>query len=136
MTIGDLAGVARVPPRTIRFYEARQLLPAPRRSASGYRLYGPADLKRLTLIRRFRSLGFSLAEVRQLLRLAEHERCHSFLGEVARSMVRRLGEVEQTIERLQKTREELQTSLAGLSQRTGGDCRQAGLDVDCPCLGT
>src|SRR6266511_1646719 len=95
MTIGELVTCARVPPRTIRFYEAKRLLPSPRRSSHGYRLYGPEDLRRLTLLRRFRTLGFSLAEVRQLLRLAEHAGCHSFLGEVAQSMAQKLGEVEE-----------------------------------------
>ena len=70
MTIGQLASASRVPPRTIRFYEAKRLLPSPRRAPSGYRLYGSDDLKRLRLIRRARSLGFSLTEVGELLRLA------------------------------------------------------------------
>ncbi|MGH2587656.1 MAG: MerR family transcriptional regulator [Dehalococcoidia bacterium] len=135
MTIGELATCARVPPRTIRFYEAKRILPMPRRSPSGYRLYGRDDLRRLTLIRRFRALGFSLAEVQQLIHLAEHEGCHSFLGQVAHSMVRKLGEVEEMIERLQRTRQELEASVTSLSQRTGGDCQQTGLEIECPCLG-
>ena len=56
---------------TIRFYERVRLLPEPARSAGGYRLYGLAHLKRLTFVRRARSLGFTLEEVRRLLRLAD-----------------------------------------------------------------
>ena len=78
MTIGDLAKVAGVPPGTIRFYESKGILPSPSRSASGYRLYGPDDLKRLSLVRRAHSLGFSLTEVGNLIRLAQHEQCDSF----------------------------------------------------------
>lgn len=127
MTIGELAAAAGVPARTIRFYEARRLLPAPRRSPSGYRLYGEEDLRRLTLLRQFRSLGFSLAEVGRLLRLAEHERCRSFRGEVARSMTRKLAEVEELLDRLMRVRHELDASISILKQDAGGDCQQAGL---------
>lgn len=56
---------------TIRYYERIGLLPAPVRSASGYRRYGLEHLKRLTFVRRARDLGFTLNEIRQLLRLAD-----------------------------------------------------------------
>jgi MerR family mercuric resistance operon transcriptional regulator len=56
---------------TIRYYEKIGLLPAPPRSEGGYRLYGENHLKRLTFIRRSRELGFTLDEVRGLLRLVD-----------------------------------------------------------------
>ena len=59
---------------TIRYYERAGLLPLPTRSAGGYRLYGTTHLKRLNFVRRARALGFSLAEVRKLLRLADQKR--------------------------------------------------------------
>jgi DNA-binding transcriptional MerR regulator len=59
---------------TIRFYERARLLPAPARSPGGYRLYGDQHLKRLTFIRRARSLGFSIDGVRTLLKLADEEK--------------------------------------------------------------
>jgi MerR family transcriptional regulator, mercuric resistance operon regulatory protein len=59
---------------TIRYYERAGLLPLPARSAGGYRLYGTTHLKRLNFVRRARALGFSLAEVRKLLRLADQKR--------------------------------------------------------------
>src|SRR5258707_15691246 len=49
-------------------------LPAPTRSPGGYRLYGSAHLKRLIFIRRARTLGFSIGEVRTLLRLADERK--------------------------------------------------------------
>jgi MerR family transcriptional regulator, mercuric resistance operon regulatory protein len=51
---------------TIRYYERIGLLPFPARSAGGYRLYGDEHLKRLTFVRRARTLGFSIDEVRVL----------------------------------------------------------------------
>jgi len=56
---------------TIRYYERIGLLPRPGRSASGYRRYGLEHLKRLALGRRARDLGFTLDEIRRLLRLAD-----------------------------------------------------------------
>jgi len=56
---------------TIRYYERIGLLPAPSRSASGYRRYGLEHLKRLRFVRRARDLGFTLDEIRRLLRLAD-----------------------------------------------------------------
>lgn len=58
---------------TIRFYEKIGVLRRPRRTESGRRVYGPAEIARLTFICRARELGFSLGEVRGLLGLAEEK---------------------------------------------------------------
>src|SRR6516164_9728627 len=69
LTIGRLAKEAGVNLETVRYYERRGLLQRPPRSASGYRLF-PADAaRRLRFIRRAQELGFSLAEIRELLSL-------------------------------------------------------------------
>ena len=65
-TIGALAQAAGVNLETIRFYERSGLLPAPQRSAAGYRHYQAMDVRRLRFIRRGRELGFSLEEIRSL----------------------------------------------------------------------
>ncbi len=54
---------------TIRYYEKVGLLPAPQRSANGYRVYSPELVQRLQFILRARELGFSLEEVKALLGL-------------------------------------------------------------------
>ena len=56
---------------TIRYYERIGLLEKPARSASGYRLYGPRDVQHLHFIRQARALGFTIDEIRELLRLSE-----------------------------------------------------------------
>lgn len=67
MTIGQLADAAGVNLETVRYYERRGLLPEPPRTAAGYRQYGPGELWRLRLIGRAKRLGFTLAEIGQLL---------------------------------------------------------------------
>ena len=70
-TIGSLSKGTGCKIETIRYYERIGLLPKPPRSQGGHRLYEEAHLKRLTLIRRSRELGFTLHEVRGLLRLVD-----------------------------------------------------------------
>lgn len=71
LTIGELSRRTGCSVETIRYYERIELLPPPPRTAAGYRLYGGAHEERLRFVRRARELGFSLGEVRALLRLAE-----------------------------------------------------------------
>jgi MerR family transcriptional regulator, mercuric resistance operon regulatory protein len=74
IAIGLLSKLTGANIETIRYYERVGLVSAPQRSPGGYRLYGPQQLKRLNFIRRARTLGFSLGEVRTLLRLADERR--------------------------------------------------------------
>jgi DNA-binding transcriptional MerR regulator len=67
MTIGQLAEAAGVNLETVRYYERRGLLAEPPRTPAGYRQYGPAELWRLRLIGRAKRLGFTLAEIAELL---------------------------------------------------------------------
>ena len=70
LSIGELSRRTRVNIATIRYYERIKMLPAPRRTASGRRVYGPAEMRPLTFIRRARELGFTLDEIRALLALS------------------------------------------------------------------
>lgn len=69
MKSGELARRAGVNVQTLRYYERRGLLPPPDRTGSGYREYGPEDLRRLRFILRAKELGFTLTEVGELLDL-------------------------------------------------------------------
>ena len=66
-TIGALAKRARVAPSVLRYYEKEGLLVPGRRTASGYRVYGPDAEKTLLFINRAKRLGFSLDDIRQFL---------------------------------------------------------------------
>lgn len=69
LAIGELSRLTGVNVETIRYYERIKMLPKPPRTASGRRAYGATDLRILAFIRRSRELGFSLEEIRALLRL-------------------------------------------------------------------
>lgn len=69
LTIGRLSEFTGVNIETIRYYEKVGMLPAPPRTQSGRRSYGPTETRLLGFIRRSRELGFSLNDIRALLRL-------------------------------------------------------------------
>ncbi len=73
-TIGGLSKSTGTNIETIRYYERVGLLLTPSRSSGGYRLFGTDHLKRLNFISRARALGFSIGEVRTLLRLADERK--------------------------------------------------------------
>ena len=68
LTIGGLAQRSQVSRDTLRFYERRRLLSAPRRSPSGYRLYTEDDADRVRFIRRAQAMGLTLEDIQELLR--------------------------------------------------------------------
>jgi len=70
ISIGELSRNSDCTVETIRYYERIGLLPKPRRQGGGFRRYAADDVARLNFIRRARQLGFALADVRELLRLA------------------------------------------------------------------
>lgn len=69
MNIGEMAKATGVSAKMIRYYESIELIPAPARSESGYRVYNKRDVATLRFIRRGRALGFSMKAIRQLLAL-------------------------------------------------------------------
>ena len=73
LKIGEAAAASGCHLETVRYYERIGLLPAPPRTGSGYRDYGTTDVDRLRFVSRGRDLGFSLDEIRSLLRLAANE---------------------------------------------------------------
>jgi MerR family mercuric resistance operon transcriptional regulator len=71
VAIGEAARRSGVAVETIRYYERAGLIPAPPRRGNGRRDYDAAAVARLHFVRRCRSFGFSLAEARTLLALAD-----------------------------------------------------------------
>lgn len=94
IAIGDLSRRTGVNIETIRYYEKINVLPPPPRTASGRRVYGPAEGRVLAFIRRARELGFTVEEIRGLLGLFN---CGYTCGEVQELTVRHLADVRQKI---------------------------------------
>ena len=124
MRIGQLAKTAGVTPDTIRYYEREGLLPAPRRTPSGYRDYGPEALDDLGFIKKAQALGLKLSDVRETLEISSggKQPCEHVRAKVAT----RLGEVEQRIDELRALRSTLRETLQRLDrappQRAGCRC--------------
>ncbi len=91
MHIGELARSASVNVQTIRFYERQSLLPRPLRSAAGYRVYDARDLERVLFIKRNQELGFTLAEINELLQI------HGAFAKMRRPLRRNTKEVQAII---------------------------------------
>ena len=69
MSIGELANLAGVTTRTVRYYEELGLFDGESRAPNGYRIYTEQHVRQLRGIRRGKLLGFSLAEIRELLKI-------------------------------------------------------------------
>jgi Zn(II)-responsive transcriptional regulator len=97
-SIGQLAKRAGVAIDTVRYYERNQLLTPAARLQSGYRRYGDMELKRLRFIRRAKSLGFSLADIRELLSLSDQRN----VAKVKRAAEAKLADIEQRMAELER----------------------------------
>ncbi|MGH8035952.1 MAG: MerR family DNA-binding protein [Lysobacterales bacterium] len=74
LNIGQAATLSGVSSKMIRHYESLALLPAVQRTDAGYRQYGEKEVHTLRFIRRARALGFSMAEIAELLKLWQNKR--------------------------------------------------------------
>jgi MerR family transcriptional regulator, mercuric resistance operon regulatory protein len=124
MRTHEVAERAGVNAQTLRYYERRGLLPRPPRSAAGYRDYPVSSLGVLLFVKRSQELGFALAQVEQLLGLAEGgpDSC-----EQARSLAKtQVVELERKIADLQRMRASLGELVA--------TCERPRADRSCPLL--
>ncbi|MCA0450473.1 MAG: helix-turn-helix domain-containing protein [Proteobacteria bacterium] len=120
-TIGHVARSAGCTVQAVRYYEQAGLLPRPERSNGNQRLYGNAEIRRLTFIRHARELGFTLDAIRDLLSLSDSpERSCEAADAIARAQ---LIEVERRIENLKALKIELRRMVAQCSGGRISDCR-------------
>jgi DNA-binding transcriptional MerR regulator len=107
LTIAAAARESGVPARTIRFYEQEGVVPAPRRTAAGYRLYSELDVRRLRLARAARLLGLGLDEIRSFIDQAFSADCTEYVGQLVDHIARQRQSLRQQIEELQQAHREL-----------------------------
>jgi len=123
MNIGEAAAQSGVSAKMIRYYESIELIAAGKRSDAGYRIYGDNDVHALRFVKRGRSLGFSLDQIRDLLSLWQNKSRAS--GDVKRIALGHVTELNLRIAELTEMRDTLQD----LARCCHGDDRP-----DCPIL--
>ena len=120
LSIGTLSKQSGVNIETIRYYEKIGVMPAPPRSAGGYRLYAPDHLKRLGFVRRGRQLGFSLDELRGLLQLVDG---HAYTcAEVHALTLQHLTEVRRKIVDLRRLERVMTDMVAQCTEDLVPEC--------------
>ncbi|MEO6012262.1 MAG: Cu(I)-responsive transcriptional regulator [Devosia sp.] len=123
MQIGEASRATGVSAKMIRHYESIGLIPAADRRDSNYRDYGAEDVHRLGFIRRARDLGFSIEEIRDLLRLWGDRKRSS--RDVKALTLAHVAELDAKIALLG----EMRATLSHLVQCCDGDNRP-----DCPII--
>jgi MerR family mercuric resistance operon transcriptional regulator len=124
VTIGQLARQAGIHLETVRYYERRGLLPKPPRTRSGYRIYPMSTAQRLGFIKRAQELGFSLAEISELLALRVSHKTSS--AEVRSRAEAKITEIERKIRTLQSMRRSL--------RKLTNACAGCGPISECPII--
>ena len=134
LTVGQLAHATGVSAKTIRYYEQVGVLPAPHRSATGYRQYSRHDVHRLLFIRRARTLGLSLANLKALTAgldsgecLTMRPRLHTLVTEQLYIVQQQIAECQLLERQLVQVLQRLQTA-APTPHADGCRC----LDSDAP----
>jgi MerR family mercuric resistance operon transcriptional regulator len=122
LTIGVLAKKSGVNIETIRFYQRRGLLREPPRPLKGIRRYTEGDVRRVRFIKEGQKLGFSLAEVAELLSLEDGQHC----SEAKDVAIRKLVLIRERIERLRM----MASALSGLIE----SCARNSGSVSCPII--
>ncbi|MCR9210884.1 MAG: heavy metal-responsive transcriptional regulator [bacterium] len=121
MKIGEVAKRSDVGIETIRYYEREGLLAEPKRRPSGYRQYDESVVARLQFIRRTKELGFTLAEIKELLGLwfDANTRCEHVRHRAEQKVI----DIEDKIRSLQKMRRTLRKVISECKARDSiGDC--------------
>ncbi len=133
MTIGQLARATGVAPKTIRYYEQVGIMPVPRRSERGYRQYVQWDVHRLLFIRRARSLGVSIRNLKTLTSDLDEGQCDAVRPQLLDLVQRQLQTVRRQIaefQLLQQQLEQVERQLltpapVGSEQDEGCQCLEA-----------
>src|SRR5215831_9928620 len=120
LTRGGLAACTGCNIETIRYYERVGLLPPPPRSAGGHRLYGEGLVRRVNFVRRSRDLGFSIEEIRELLRLVDGGTYTC--GEVEKLARDHVREIRHKIADLRRMQRVLETMAVRCSGDAVPDC--------------
>ncbi len=122
---GQLAKQANCKVETVHYYEKTGIMPEPGRSEGGHRIYTLTHLKRLNFIRRCRDLGFTIEQVKELLRFIDEP--DHYCGEVKAMAMLQAREVQQKIDDLTRLKAALNQMVA--------QCKGQNYSIDnCPII--
>lgn len=115
LTIGGLAQAAGVNVETVRYYQRVGMLAQPAKPLQGARRYGADDIKQIRFIKRAQALGFTLAEVAELLALGSARSCRDtqILAQI------KLNSIQERMNDLQKMQGTLQQLVAQCNTSNG-----------------
>ena len=136
LRIGDIARTLDITAKTLRHYERKGLLRAPKRTAHGYRVYDEGDMQRARHVVGLRRLGLSLGEIRGLFEVdtSGRSRRKRLLG----LLDEKLREMEETLAVLQGRRDDMAArylALLDVPSERDSNCICAAL-LSCTCMGT
>ena len=120
MNIGEAAKLSGVSAKMVRHYESLGLLPEVARTDSGYRQYGEKEVHTLRFIRRARDLGFSMAEIGELLKLWQNQRRSS--SNVKKIAAKHLADIDARMAEMAAMRKTLQHLVHCCSGDERPDC--------------
>jgi MerR family transcriptional regulator, copper efflux regulator len=127
LTIGGAAKTSGVAAKTIRYYEEIGVLPTPRRTASGYRLYDQPGVERLRFIRRARALGLPLQQLKTLTTTLNGDARGGFRPQLLALVRRQLAAVRERVVELELHRQQLEEIVHRIEtsalRRHAGACR-------------
>ena len=115
LRIGELARRAGVTTKAVRFYEAKRVLPAAKRGANRYRLYGDDAVEMLGFIKQATGLGLTLAEIREIIAIRQGGRPPC--THVHRLLRDKAVELDGKLKDLLEVRRRIRKSLAAWSRR-------------------
>ncbi|MDX8379955.1 MAG: helix-turn-helix domain-containing protein [Gallionella sp.] len=99
-SIGQLAKQVKCKVETVHYYEKSGLMPKPPRTEGGHRIYDLSHIKRLNFIRRCRELGFTIAQIKELLKFIDEP--NHYCGEVKAMAMLQSKEVQRKMDDLQR----------------------------------
>ncbi len=124
LRIGEVANKSHVGVETVRFYEREGLIALPKRNVSGYRQYSESAIKQIQFIQHAKTLGFSLKDIRELIKLksTRDARCKS----IKSTAKAKIADIQEKIDALKRMKLALEPLVA--------QCKSSDPISDCPIL--
>lgn len=129
LQVGELSRKVGVNPQTVYFYERIGLIPQPKRTEAGYRLFDEEDVERLFFITRAKALGLNLDEIKEILSLQDGQALPC--KEVYHRLLHKVEQIQETISQLQA----FKSNLVKLLYRCEDNLSRYGSTTPCVVFG-